>query len=112
MSNANPNSWRRLEILSGAIKTPPISQAARRKIGFLLGTIQKGALPSMPLSRPMPSIGPNVHELRISDQAGEWRVIYQIRPNVVYVADVFQKKTQATPKRIIDQCRKRFEQAE
>ncbi len=103
---------RRLAILHGEIKTPPIGESARRRIGFLLRDVQNGNLQGMPISRPMPSIGPNVHELRISDEGGEWRVIFQVRPTAIYVADIFRKKTQTTPKRIIDQCRKRFEQAE
>ena len=31
---------------------------------------------SMPLSRPMPSIGPGTHELRLRERSGAYRVVY------------------------------------
>ena len=34
-----------------------------------------GGCLAMPLSRPMPSIGPQVHELRLRDRTGTYRVI-------------------------------------
>lgn len=102
-----------VRILHGDIKTPPIGEVGRRRIGFLLRFVQAGVIPPSPNSRPMPGIGPNCHELRVSDDRGEWRVIYQVRPDLgaVLIGDVFSKKSRATPKRIIDQCRKRFDQA-
>ena len=56
--------------LSGEIKTPPFSAAARLEAGLLLRRLQRGDLLAMPLSRPMPSIGPRCHELRIVDERG------------------------------------------
>ena len=53
--------------LSGEVKTPPFSAAARVEAGFLLRTLQAGELLGMPQLRPMPSIGPGCHELRIPD---------------------------------------------
>ncbi|MCC3456521.1 MAG: hypothetical protein JGK24_29725 [Microcoleus sp. PH2017_29_MFU_D_A] len=53
--------------LSGEVKTPPFSTDARIQAGFLLRKLQDGENLSMPLSRPMPSIGERCHELRISD---------------------------------------------
>ncbi len=90
-----------------------MTEAARRRVGLFLRNLQDGESLSMPTSRPMAIIGPNCHELRINDAGVTWRVIYQIRDSTVYVADVFSKKTPTTPKRVIDQCRKRFaEQAD
>lgn len=34
---------------------------------------------SMPISRPRPSIGSGVHELRLKDRSGVYRVVYFIR---------------------------------
>ncbi len=85
-----------------------MSDVVRRRVGFLLRDLQDGQMPAMPTSRPMPLIGPNCHELRVNHGSNTWRVIYQIRDGVVYVGDTFRKKTQATPKQVIDQCRKRF----
>lgn len=51
----------------GEVKTPPFSQAARIEAGFLLRQLQAGKNLELPRSRPMPSIGPRCHELRIND---------------------------------------------
>ncbi len=63
---------------------------------------------SMPDSRPMPSIGSRCHELRINDQDNTWRVISRIDDDAIVIADVFAKKTQQTPKRVIDTCKQRL----
>ncbi len=67
-----------------------------------------GEMLSMPQSRPMPSIGTGCHELRIRDQDLYWRIIYRIEEDAIVIADVFPKKTEATPPGIINNCRKRF----
>ena len=99
-----------LVILSGEIKTPPISSAARIEAGYLLRRLQKGEALSMPHSRPMPAIGPRCHELRIQD--GEtnstWRIVYRVDADEIVVVDVFAKKTQATPKQVIARCKQRL----
>ncbi|HEV2844707.1 MAG TPA: type II toxin-antitoxin system RelE/ParE family toxin [Thermoanaerobaculia bacterium] len=90
------------------IKTPPMSTAARLETGFLLRKLQQGEKLSMPVSRPMPCIGPRCHELRISDGPIDWRVFYRIDPDAVLVVEVLKKQTQATPKTVIDQCKRRL----
>ena len=99
-----------LVILSGEIRSPPLSSAARVEAGFLLRRLQRGEMLAMPHSRPMPSIGARCHELRINDvEAGKtWRVVYRIDSDMILVVDVFAKKTQATPKNVIETCRKRL----
>lgn len=96
--------------LNGEVKTPPFSKKARINVGFLLRQLQLGFNLSMPDSRPMPIIGSRCHELRIVD--GEvskmWRIIYRIDPDAIIIGDVFDKKTQKTPKDVIDNCQKRF----
>ena len=37
-----------------------------------------------------------------------WRIIYRVDSDAVIVADVFAKKTLATPQQVIDVCRKRL----
>lgn len=96
--------------LHGEVKTPPWSLEARREAGFLLRRLQLGMLLSLPASRPMPSIGPAVHELRIKDAAAEWRIIYRIDPDAIVLAEVFHKKTRATPTAIIETCKRRLRQ--
>jgi phage-related protein len=94
--------------LGGEIRTPPMSTEARLKAGFYVRMLQSGETLSMPESRSMPSIGPRCHELRIRDTDSTWRVIYRIDPEVILVLEVFQKKTQQTPKPVIDVCKKRL----
>jgi hypothetical protein len=55
--------------LEGEVKTPPFSKGARLAAGFLLRRLQMGEVLRMPESRPMPSIGPRCHELRVQDAA-------------------------------------------
>ena len=60
-------------------------------------------------SKPMPSIGPGVEEIRIWVASGTYRVIYIARrPEAVYVLHAFQKKSQATSKRDLALARKRL----
>jgi phage-related protein len=95
--------------LRGEVKTPPFSAAARVEAGVLLRRLQGGEKVAMPHSRPMPSIGPRCHELRIVDAGKTWRVIYRLDPDAI-IADVFQKTTQATPTRVIADCARRLKQ--
>ena len=98
-----PLTW-----LHGEIKTPPLSAAARLEAGYLLRRLQRGDRLSMPHSRPMPSIGRNCHELRISDENVTWRVVYRIDGDAIVIAEVFSKKTTQTPKAVIETCRRRL----
>lgn len=94
--------------LHGEVKTPPFSREARIEAGTLLRRLQRGEKLSLPQSRPMPVIGPRCHELRIQDQAGTWRLMYRIDPDAVVIADVFAKKTAATPRAVIAVCKRRL----
>ena len=97
-----------LVILHGEIKTPPLSAAARIEVGVALRRLQRGESLSMPLSRPMPSVGKRCAELRIVDETVVWRIMYRVDSEAILIADVFAKKTQATPKSVIALCKKRF----
>ena len=97
-------------VLSGEIKTPPFSREARVKAGYLLRQLQNGELVGMPHSRPMPSIGPRCHELRIRDENRIWRVVCRLDNDAIVVAGVFPKTTRATSKHDIDNCQKRLSQ--
>jgi phage-related protein len=105
-----PGSDKTLVVLSGEIKTPPLSKQARIDAGVLLRRLQRGDVLSMPRSRPMPVIGPRCHELRIPDAATNqtWRIVYRTDPEEILVVEVFSKKTQRTPRQIIDTCIRRL----
>jgi len=60
----------------------------------------------------MPSIGTRCHELRINDENLTWRIIYRIYSDAILILDVFEKKTNKTPKSIIDICKQRINRYE
>ena len=94
--------------LHGEVKTPPFSATARVETGILLRRLQKGEQLSLPNSRPMPSIAPRCHELRINDENTIWRIVYRIDSDAIIILDVFKKKTNKTPNRIIELCKRRL----
>ena len=94
--------------LHGDVKSPPFSQEARLEAGYLLRQLQQGIRLSMPQSRPMPVIGKCCHELRINDEDGTWRIVYRIDSDAIVILEVFEKKTSATPKHVIDTCKNRI----
>ena len=97
-----------LMVLKGEIKTPPMSEAARRETGFLLRRLQQGEHLGLPHSRPMPDIGSRCHELRANDVNKTWRIIYRLDEDAILVVEVFEKKTRATPQMVIENCRRRL----
>jgi phage-related protein len=94
--------------LRGEIKTPPFSLEGRVEAGTLLRRLQEGESLGMPHSRPMPSIGPNCHELRVRDKGHNWRIIYRIDGDAIVIVEVFSKKTQQTPPSVITGCKQRL----
>jgi phage-related protein len=94
--------------LHGQIKTPPMSRESRVEAGYLLRRLQRGDKLSMPHSRPMPSLSPRCHELRIVDATVTWRIVYRIDMDAIVIAEVFGKKSRTTPNSVIEKCRKRL----
>ena len=98
--------------LEGEIKTPPFSQAARLEAGYLLRKLQQGETLGMPHSRPMPAIGTRCHELRINDESATWRIIYRLDADAIVILEVFSKKSRATPRAVINACKRRLKDYE
>jgi phage-related protein len=98
--------------LHGEIETPPFSKEGRLEAGFLLGKLQLGEKLSMPHSRPMPSIGTRCNELRINDENKTWRIVYRIDADAIIILEVFEKKTNQTPQKVIRVCQKRIREYE
>jgi len=94
--------------ISGELLTPPLSSAARIETGYLLRRLQAGEKLGLPHSRPMPDIGRGCHELRVNDETVTWRVFYAIEPMAIVILGVESKKTQTTPKPVLDACRRRI----
>ena len=105
MKKDKPLAW-----LHGQVKTPPLSREARIETGFLLRRLQRGERLRMPQSRPMPSIGSRCHELRINDADTTWRLIYRVDPDAIVIAEVFAKKTEKTPKEVMQACKRRLKE--
>ena len=102
-SHDKPLAW-----LQGEIRTPPFSRGARLEAGSLLRALQRGDKLSMPHSRPMPPIGPRCHELRITDERADWRIVYRVDSDAIVIVAVFEKRTRKTPQSVIDACRRRL----
>ena len=73
-----------------------------------LRKLQRGMALSMPISRPLPAIGVRCAELRIVDENTTWRIIYRVDADAVLIAEVFAKKTPATPRTVINVCKRRL----
>jgi len=56
----------------------------------------------------MPSIGRRCHELRIQDERVTWRIIYRIDSDAIFILEVFEKKSQGTPRAVIETCKRRL----
>lgn len=94
--------------LHGEIKSPPFSMSTRVEAGILLRALQKGESVSLPHSRPLPSLGKNCHELRIADENKIWRIIYRIDYDAIILLEIFAKKTNKLPQKIISNCKTRM----
>ena len=65
----------------------------------------------MPISRPMPSIGKGVHELRLKDSSGVYRIIYVlVNQNNIWIIHGFKKTTEQTTKQDIELAKKRLKE--
>jgi phage-related protein len=99
-----------------------IVPACRREIEFLpeeirgdladaLARLDAGLMLSMPLSRPMPTVGRGVHELRLKDRSGGYRAIYAlVTSGRVHVLHAFKKTSQETPLRSLELARRRLKE--
>jgi len=85
------------------------SKEARKELGSALLKLQLGEGLGMPISRPMPMVANGVHEMRIRDSAGIYRVFYCLKTtDAILVFHAFTKKTQETPRSEIELGRKRL----
>ncbi len=80
---------------------------ARSEAGYQLDRVQRGMEPKD--WEPMTIIGPGVREIRISEEAGAFRVFYLTTlADRVLVLHAFQKKSQKTPRKDIELAKKRL----
>lgn len=76
----------------------------------MLRRLQAGENLPMPWSRPMASIGPHCHELRVNDENSNWRIVYRVDSDAIIIVEVFRKQTPQTPKPVIETCKCRLKQ--
>ena len=81
----------------------------RIRVAELLDLLSKGENLGMPVSRPMPVVAHGVHELRIKDRSGQYRIFYYVKhKDALLVFHLFKKKTQEAPAKELDLARKRL----
>ncbi len=86
-----------------------ISPEGREDFFDAVMKLQKGEVLKMPLSRNLSRIYPGLHELRLRDNAGVFRVFYYIKHgDAIYPLHAFRKKTQEIPRREIELTLKRI----
>ncbi len=86
-------------------------EVIRGDLADALARLEAGLTISLPLSRPMPAIGPGVHELRLKWRSGTYRVVYALSTRgAVCVLHAFKKTTQATSSRNLELSRKRLKE--
>ena len=86
-----------------------LPEEIRGDLADALARLDAGLALSMPLSRPMPGIGQGVHELRLKDRSGAYRVVYAlVRRDAVHVLHAFKKTTRGTSARNLELARKRL----
>jgi phage-related protein len=75
-----------------------LEQNTRIEVAEVLSKLQYGIILGLPISRPMPVVYPGVHEIRIGDRIGNYRIFYYLKSSKgILVFHLFQKKTQKTP---------------
>ena len=84
--------------------------SARHRAGHELFMVQVGREPDD--WKPMSSVGAGVCEIRVRDQAGQFRVIYVASfRTAIYVLHAFQKKSPTTSAADLKLARKRYREA-
>ena len=85
-------------------------EAVKIRAGHELFMVQVGREPDD--WKPMSSIGAGVREIRVRDEAGQFRLIYVARlVKAIYVLHAFQKKTRKTSSLDLRLARRRYREA-
>ena len=88
-----------------------LPETVREDLADALAKLEAGVMLSMPLSRPMPSIGPKVHELRFRDRSGIYRVVYFFAVSgIVHILCAFKKTTQKMEQRCLELAKRRLKE--
>ena len=72
-----------------------LPDSAQETAGFQLFKVQQGK--EADDWKPMPAVGSGVHEIRVRDESGAYRVFYVAKfGEAMYVLHVFEKRSQET----------------
>ncbi len=82
-------------------------ETARRDAGYQIDRVQQGLDPMD--WKPMNTVGAGVREIRIHAEDA-FRVLYLAKfEDAVYVLHTFEKKSQKTPRKVIDLAKQRYQ---
>jgi phage-related protein len=85
------------------------SDELKQSVYGVLHRLEMGELIPMPLCRPLYTIARGLHEVRLSDKVGEFRVFYYLKiGDAIYVIHAMRKKTQKMEKKTIELLKKRI----
>ncbi len=83
----------------------------KRQLAELFAQLADGESLGMPVSRPMPVVEHGVHELRVKDRTGQYRIFYFTKKaDTILIFHFFKKKTQETPKQEIETAKNRLKE--
>ena len=84
-----------------------LPESARETAGHQLFKVQQGKEPDD--WKPMPLVGAGIHEIRVWDESGTYRVLYVSKlEEAIYVLHVFVKRFQKTAKGDIQLAKNRY----
>ena len=88
-----------------------VDLSMKRQMAELFALLSEGENLSMPISRPMPVVEHGVHELRIKDRTGQYRVFYYTKKiDAILIFHFFKKKTQETSRQEIETAKSRLKE--
>ena len=84
-----------------------LPETVQETAGFQLFKVQQGKEPDD--WKPMTTVGPGVHELRVRDESGAYRIFYVAKfQEAVYVLHVFEKRSQKTGRTDLELGKNRY----
>ena len=84
-----------------------LPEDAKETAGYQLFKIQQRKEPDD--WKPLPTVGTGVREMRIWEESGTYRILYLAKfEEAVYVLHVFEKRSQKTPKEVIQLAKSRY----